>query len=191
MAFTKVSIPKKAGAGAPTGKEPNVLFVKVSQIAKVDGEYTGFPTRDGVKSAAALALKANEEAVGVYITPTTINRFDSSEGDVDKKGWIHNFTGEHPGDETAFADWLEQNLNEDFVMITRECGDSNGTRLHGTPCNPMQFQAEGQDNNEGKMTTLTFASTQRSKFKSMHYVHDLPAIAADYVEGSGSAGGGL
>lgn len=189
--FTKVSIPKIAGAGAPTGKEPNVLFVKVSQIAKVDGKYTGFPTRDGVKSASALTLKDGEEAVGVYITPTTINRFDTSEGDVDKKGWLHNFTGEHPGDETPFADWLQENLNEDFVIITQECADSTGTRLHGTPCTPMQLQSEGQDNNEGKMSTLTFVSTQRTKVKSMHYVHALPAIAADYVEGSGSAGGGL
>lgn len=191
MAFTKVSIPKKTGAGAPTGKDPNVLFIKISQIAKTGGAYSGFPTRDGVKSASALTLNEGEKAVGVYVTPTTINRFDSSEGDVDKKGWIQNFVGEHPGDETPFADWLEENLNEDFVIITKECGDNEGTRLHGTPCNPMQMSVEAQDNNEGKMSTLTFASQQRSKYKSMHYVNDLPEIAADYVEGSGSGSGGL
>ena len=189
MAYSNVSIPKVNAAGSPTGKEPNVLFIKVNQIAKVDGEYTGFPTRDGVKSASALTLKEGEEAVGVYITPTTINRFDSSEGDVDKKGWLHNFTGEHPGDETPFADFLQDNLNEDFVIITRECGDSTGTRLHGTPCTPMQFNAEGQDNNEGKLSTLTFVTTQRLKFKSMHYVHALPTIAADYEAGSSGSGG--
>ncbi len=189
MAYSNVSIPKIPGAGSPSGKEPNVLFIKVSQILKEDGSYTGFPTRDGVKSASALTLKEGEAAVGVYITPTTINRFDSSEGDVDKKGWLHNFIGEHPGDETPFGDFMQDNLNEDFVIITRECGDSNGTRLHGTPCTPMQFAAEGQDSNEGKITTLTCVTTQRLKFKSMHYVHDLPDIAADYETGSSGSGG--
>jgi len=196
MTYTKVSIPKSSGGGAgtPVAKDPNVIFIRVSDLAEdASGNITGFPNRDsqGVKSASDLALKADEKAVGVYITPSTMNRWITTEGDPDKMGIIQNFTGEHPGDESAFAEWIQNNLNEDFLIITKECGDNLGTRLLGTPCNPMKMQIEGQDNNEGKMSALTFASVQRSKYHMMHYTGALPTLADDYSDGSGSAGGGL
>ncbi|MFY0628649.1 MAG: hypothetical protein JXR07_20290 [Reichenbachiella sp.] len=188
MAYTKVSIPKKTGGpGTPEAKEPNVIFILVKDLLKVDGAITGFPDRDsnGVLSTSDLALAVGAEAVGVYCTPSTINRFDSSEGDVDKAGFIQNFSGEHPGDELAFAEWLQNNVNEDFLIISKECSSSAGTRLHGTPCNPMKLEVSGQDNNEGKMSTLTFKSIQRSSKKMMHYVGALPTLAADYASGYG------
>ena len=196
MTYTKVSIRKAAGGGAgtPVAKDPNVIFVRVRDLATdANGVVTGFPTRDaqGILSTASFTMKDGEKAQAVYITPNTINRFDNSEGDPDKAGWTQNFQGEHPGDERPFAEWLQNNLNEDFIIVSKECSDSSGNRVHGTPCNPMKLQAEGQDNNEGKMSTLTFASVQRGKYKAMHYVHSLPAVADDYVEGSGSSGGGL
>jgi hypothetical protein len=196
MTYNKVSIRKAAGGGAgtPTAKDPNVLFLRVRDLATdVNGNVTGFPTRDSqnVKSASGFTLKDGEKAQAIYVTPSTVNRFDNSEGDPDKAGWIQNFTAEHPGDELPFAEWLQNNLNEDFIIISKECGDGAGVRVHGTPCNPMKLQSEGQDNNEGKMSTLTFASVQRGKYKMMHYVHALPAVAEDYTEGSGSSGGGL
>lgn len=195
MAYNKVSIPKKSGGpGAPVPKEPNVIFILVKDLAEdANGNITGFPERDsqGVKSTSDIALKAGEKAQAVYITPSTINRFDSSEGDPDKMGWNSNFSGEHPGDELPFAEWLQNNLNEDFLILSKECGESSGSRLQGTPCNPMKVSVEGQDNNEGKFSTLTFASIQRSKYKMMHYTGSDPDIADDYAEGSGSAGGGL
>lgn len=193
MSYVKVSIPKSTGGpGAPVAKAPNVRFVLVKDLAKdSEGNITGFPTRVGVRGTSVLTLTDGESAVGVYMTPSTINRFDSSEGDPDKQGWTQNFVGEHPGDEEAFNEFLQENLNEDFIIISEECSDSTGTRIHGTPCNPMKLVAEGQDNNEGKMTTLTFASVQRSKQKMMHYALALPALAADYNAGSGSSGGGI
>lgn len=190
MTYTKVSIPKSKGgnAGTPRAKSPNVIFVLVRDL-----EENGFPTRDanGVKSTSNLTLKAGATAQAVYISPTTINRFDSAEGDPDKKGFTQNFAGEHPGDELAFAEWLQNNLNEDFLIISEDCGDNKGTRLHGTPCNPMKLDVEGQDNNEGVMSTLTLAQAQRGLYKAMHYVGTKPALAPNYTDGSGSGGGGL
>jgi len=190
MTYVKVSIPKKAGgAGSPVPKDPNVIFVRVRDILNATGDYEGFPTRSGVMSSGSLSLKEGEKAVGVYLTPITINRFDNSEGDPDKAGFISNFIGEHPGDESHFAEWLQENLNEDFIIISKECSDATGTRLQGTPCNPMKLAVEGQDNNEGKMSTLTFASIQRAKWKMMHYTGDMPDLADAASEGS--AGGGV
>lgn len=195
MTFTKVTIRKSTGGGAgtPKAKDPNVIFILVSDLAKTGEEYSGFPSRDsaGVKSASDITLKEGAVAMGVYMTPSTINRFNSSEGDPDKMGIIQNFVSEHPGEELPFAEWLQNNLNEDFLILSKECGDSLGTRLLGTPCNPLKLTIAGQDNNEGVMSTLTFASVQRGRYGMMHYRGATPALADDYVEGSGSAGGGL
>jgi hypothetical protein len=195
MTFIKVSIPKSAGGGAgtPKGKDPNVIIFLMRDVAKTGAVYSGWPTTDtnGVKSTSNLALVDGAEAFAVYITPSTINRFNTSEGDADKMGWLQNFVGEHPGEELPFAEFLQNNLNEDFGIISLECGDSLGTRLIGTPCAPLKLKSEGQDNNEGVMSTLTFASAQRGKFVMMHYRGTLPTLAANYDEGSGSGGGGL
>lgn len=191
MAYVKVSIPKKAGAaGAPVPKDPNVIFVLVKDILNETGNYEGFPSRDGVKntSASSLQLKAGATAIGVYISPLTINRWDTTEGDPDKVGHISNFTGEHPGDEADFAEFLQENVNEGFLIISRECSDQTGTRIQGTPCNPMQMTYEGQDNNEGKISTLTFAQVMRTRFKMMHYSGDLPDLAPFAGGSSGSSG---
>ncbi|MEQ8548728.1 MAG: hypothetical protein RIC03_12500 [Cyclobacteriaceae bacterium] len=191
--YVKVSLRKAigGGAGAPAAKDPNVIFIRVRDLAvDVDGKITGFPGRDaqGVRSTSDIILKDLEKAQAVYLTPSTINRFDTSEGDADKKGWLQNFSGEHPGDELGFAEWLQNNLNEDFILVSKDCGDGNGTRIHGTPCNPMQVNAEGQDNAEGIMSMITAAQLQRGKYKSMHYRGALPGLAADWVEGSSQGG---
>lgn len=185
----KVSIPKaKGNPGAPEPKSPNIIFINTRDIDT-------FPSRDekGVLITEDLTLKASEKAISLYATPSTINRWDTSEGDPDAKGWIQNLTFDHPGDELEFNEFLQNAIGEDFIIITKECADDKGTRLHGTPCNPMQFNAEGQDNNEGKKTTLTWASVQRSRFKSAHYRGALPEIADPAAEssGSGSDGSGM
>ena len=193
MAYTKVTIRKSpgGGAGTPKAKDSNVIFILVSDLQKTGEEYTGFPARDanGVKSASDIVLKAGAVAQGVYMTPSTINRYNTSDGDPDKMGIIQNFVGEHPGEELPFAEWFQNNLNEDFLILSKECGDNQGTRLLGTPCNPMKLTLEGQDNNEGIMSTLTFASVQRGEYAMMHYRGATPTLADDYSEGSGSGSG--
>ncbi|MEP1891566.1 MAG: hypothetical protein ABJJ14_07850, partial [Cyclobacteriaceae bacterium] len=143
MTYVKSTLRKSTGGGAgtPKAKDPNVIFILVRDLAKTGEAYSGFPTRDsqGVKSTSDIALADGAEAMGVYMTPSTINRFNSSEGDPDKMGLIQNFVGEHPGNELGFDEWLQNNLNEDFLILSKECGDSLGTRLLGTPCNPLKL----------------------------------------------------
>lgn len=191
--MNKVSLPKKDGAAAaPVPKFSNVLFIRVRDLAKdASGKITGFPTKDanGVKMTGAFTMTATEKAVGVYCTPSTISRNDTSEGDDDAVAFIQNFEGHHPGDSLPFNEWVQNNINEDFIIITSECSESDGTRVHGTPCNPMKLTFEGQDNNEAKKGMLKFSQKMRSKFKSAHYTGVLPAIAADAdYDGSGASG---
>lgn len=186
MAIT-VSIPKIAtGAGAPRPKEPNVIFMMASDVLTM-------PSKDGVVSTSNIALKPEKKAYAVYLTPRTINRFDASEGEAadEMAGWLSNFVAQRPGDDQYFAAWLQENLNEGFLILSKECGNSTGARLQGTPCNPLYMAVEAQDNNEGKMSTLTFVSGQRSANKMIDYRGTDPDVYDDPVEGSGSAGGGI
>lgn len=195
--MNKVSLPKKDGAAAaPVPKDSNVIFIRVKDLARdASGNYTGFPARDanGVKMISPFVMTGTEKAVGVYCTPSTISRNDTSEGDDDAVAFTHNFVGHHPGDSLQFNEWVQNNINEDFIIVTRECSEFSGTRVHGTPCNPMKMTFEGQDNNEAKKGMLTFAQKQRSKFKSGHYYGAMPAIAAnaDYSDPQSSEGSGI
>jgi hypothetical protein len=112
-------------------------------------------------------------------------------------GWLSNFVGNRPGDDEFFANWLQENLNEGFLILSKECGDAKGTRLQGTPCNPLYMTVEGQDNEEGIMSALTFVSGQRSFNKMIHYrgtdpaVYDDAVLTEDTGSGTGSGGGGI
>lgn len=184
MAIT-ISIPKVAtGAGAPRPKEPNVIFILASDVLTM-------PTKDGVVSLSSIALKSGKKAYAVYLNNKSINRFDASEGEASDEmaGWLSNFTGLRPGDDQYFAAWLQENLNEGFLILSKECGNSVGTRLQGTPCNPLYMAVEAQDNNEGKSSTLTFVSGQRSHNKMIDYRHADPPVYDNPTEGSGSSGG--
>lgn len=178
--YNKVSLPKASGsAAAPVPKDPNVILVDLKDVKQdpITGEWTGYPARDGggVKITGNILLNAAAKAVALYMTPTTISRNDTSEGDPDAVAFTQNFTGEHPGDELEFAEFIQNNINTDWLIISTECSESKGTRLQGTPCNPMKLTFEGQDDKDAKKGKLTFKQDQRSKFKSAHYYGALPA----------------
>ena len=183
MSYTPVSVPKTgSNPGRPKGKNPNILIVRTQDIET-------FPARDanGVKSAegANLVLKTGANAIAIYATPSTIKRYDTGEGDPDAKGWIQNVEFEHPGDEVAFEEWKENNINENLAALTYRC-DGTGKKLHGTPCEPLQFEVEEQDDKDALKSMVKLKSLMRGA-KSMVYLGDLPSLDTD----SGSAGAGV
>ncbi|WP_439473820.1 hypothetical protein [Algoriphagus formosus] len=185
MTYVKVSLPKiKTGAGAPVPKEPNVIVMRAADVASM-------PTRIGVEAQGNITLKEGKTALAIYLTPRSIARMDSTDGDPQDEmaGWIATVSGNRPGDDKHTAAWLQEDLNEGHILITKECGDAEGTRLHGTPCNPLYFAVEGQDNNEGKMSTLTWTQGQRTRNKTMHYTGEIPTLADAPSEGSSGSGG--
>ena len=193
--YGKVSLPKKSG-GQPVPKDSNVIFIAVGDIKRdAQGKVTGFPTRDaqGVLLTGTFELKENAKAYGVYMTPTTISRGDTPEGDDDAEGFKSTFSGERPGNDLAFAEWVQKNLQEGFIIISRECSDEKGTRVSGTPCNPMKMLPELQDNNEAKKSIMNFEQKMRDGFVTAHYRGTVPALYDDAGDdtGSGSGGGGI
>lgn len=185
MTYVKVSLPKfRTGAGAPTPKKPNVKVYRAADVL-------AFPGRNGVEATGAFTLKEGAKGLAIYLTPRSISRQDSTDGDPQDEmaGWLQGVAGQRPGDDKHTGAFLQEDLNEGHILITDECGDGAGKRIHGTPCNPLYFSAEGQDNNEGKMTTLTWTQGIRSRDKSLHWTGEDPPVADAPGLGSDGEGG--
>lgn len=188
MSYVAVSLPKgRSNPGAPTAKDPNIIFVFLRDIDK-----DAFPKRDSknVLIVDDIVLKTGAKAIGLYVTPSSINRWDTSDGEHDESGFIQNFSASRPGDDLEFAELATELLGEPVIIISKACSENNGVRLQGSPCNPMVLSFESQDNNEANKSTLTFASSQRSRFKTAHYRGEIPELA-DPVNYDGSDAGGL
>lgn len=109
----------------------------------------------------AFALQAEKKPIGVYATQSTINIYDTAEGDPDARGFIHHVDFEHPGSEVEFKEFLNNNVNENLGAIVINCAGED-CKIAGTPCTPLSIStAEGQDNNEANKTTINLASTLR------------------------------
>lgn len=175
MSYTPVSVPKiGTNPGRPRGKDPNMIIVRTQDIET-------FPARDanGVQSEVGenLVLKAGTTAIALYLTPSTIHRFDTGEGDPDAKGWLQNVEGFHPGNDVALEEWKENNISENLVALTFRHGFSD-VRLHGTIEEPLQFTVEEQDDMEKIGTTIRLVSVMRGP-KSMVYLGTKPALDTD------------
>ncbi|WP_313265109.1 hypothetical protein [Sphingobacterium sp.] len=182
MAYKKVSIAKGHGSpGAPKAKDPNIIILLARDILTM-------PARDGVKITTNITLKPGTVGIGLYLTPSSIKRNDNSEGDPDKEGWIQNVVGVHPGDSLEVNEFLEANLGEDFILITKECSTAASVKVHGSLCAPLKLTVEEQDDSEGVGKTLTWKSALRSNEKSVFYTGVIPTIA-EYTGDTSSTDG--
>lgn len=179
MSFTMVSVLKEdKNAGRPIGFKDKVILFKWDDVETM-------PDRDanGVSISGDLVLCTGCTAIEMYVTPETLKVYDTSEGDPDKKGFLQHLEFEHPGDELAYAEFAENAINENFGAIVRAC-DGTRTRLLGTPCCPLQFQHEGQNDNEAVTNMVTFESLRRGP-KIAHYTGAIPELDSD-ASGSGA-----
>jgi len=181
LAYTFVSVPKESdNPGRPVGKNDMLIVFRWSDI-----DVDNMPTRDsgGVRISGNLVFLINKTAVEVYMTPSTVNCWNQSTGDTDKKGFIQNLEGEIPGDGLSISEFLENNVNQNLGAIVRFC-DGRTPRLFGTPCVPLQFEVEGQNNNEANFSKLTLKSVLPGPVIA-HYAGTIPAIDTDSGSGSG------
>ena len=185
MAYTRVSLKQKKGAPRP--KSSLIVLVPYDDIAT-------WPTRgeDDIQTTGDLALANGALAIGMYATATTISRVDTQEGDPDAEGFLQTIAFDHPGNSLEFEHFVQKWIGKPFIVISTECGDQNGQRMHGWKCNPVYFTVEAQDNNEAVKTTLNWSTRLRSGYKSAFYDGAMPTLAPDPAgEGSGSEGGGV
>src|SRR5690606_5327409 len=133
--YVNASVPKKRGPlGAPGPKNPTILLFNTRDVV-------ADPARDdkGVLIVGDLEIAVGALGIAVYATPSSISRGKTIEGDEDAEGIVDNLVFAHPGGSLEIDEFIQNNLGEGFLIITRECGDGQGTRLHGTICNPMKF----------------------------------------------------
>ena len=153
--YAFISVPRKSNnAGRATGKK-NYIY-----LFRWDDVKTFTKDEKGVR-VTAFALQADKKPIGVYATQSTINIYDTAEGDPDARGFIHHVDFEHPGSEVEFKEFLNNNVNENLGAIVINCAGED-CKIAGTPCTPLKMStAEGQDNNEANKTTINLASTLR------------------------------
>lgn len=153
--YAFISVPRKSNnAGRATGKK-NYIY-----LFRWDDVKTFTKDEKGVR-VTAFALQAEKKPIGVYATQSTINIYDTAEGDPDARGFIHHVDFEHPGSEVEFKEFLNNNVNENLGAIVINCAGED-CKIAGTPCTPLSIStAEGQDNNEANKTTINLASSLR------------------------------
>ena len=153
--YAFISVPRKSNnAGRATGKK-NYIY-----LFRWDDVKTFTKDEKGVR-VTAFAFQAEKKPIGVYATQSTINIYDTAEGDPDARGFIHHVDFEHPGSEVEFKEFLNNNVNENLGAIVINCAGED-CKIAGTPCTPLSIStAEGQDNNEANKTTINLASSLR------------------------------
>lgn len=153
MSYAHVSVPKSGyNPGRVMAKDPNIVLFRWDDVASV-------PVRDanGVLIAGDLTLESDANGIKIYATPTTIKVTEETVGDPDKKGFIHNLEFEHPGDELAYEEWAENNVNTNLGAIVKQL-DTGEMKLLGTQGSPLQFTAELQDTNEHVTNIIKLSS---------------------------------
>ena len=153
--YAFISVPRKSNnAGRATGKK-NYIY-----LFRWDDVKTFTKDKKGVR-VTAFALQADKKPIGVYATQSTINVYETAEGDDDARGFIQHVDFEHPGSEVEFKEFLNNNVNENLGAIVINCAGDD-CKIAGTPCTPLKMStAEGQDNNEANKTTINLASSLR------------------------------
>lgn len=153
--YAFISVPRKSNnAGRATGKKNYIYLFRWEDVKTFTKDEKGV-------RVTAFALKAEKKPIGVYATQSTINIYDTAEGDPDARGFIHHVDFEHPGSEVEFKEFLNNNVNENLGAIVINCAGED-CKIAGTPCTPLSIStAEGQDNNEANKTTINLASTLR------------------------------
>lgn len=186
MTYVKASIPKQSdGAGAASPKDPNVIVILAEDIETE-------PTRShgNISLSGNYALKEGAKAIGLYLTPSTIDVGYDSEGDDDAKGFKQRVAGDHPGNDKDVENFIEATVNKGVVILVKACNGSAGvTKAYGSKCAPLLLSPEVTDSKDGNKAHLAWAQTVAQAFLPGIYTGTTPDLAETSSEGSGSGSG--
>lgn len=188
--YAFISVPRKSNnAGRATGKKGYIVLFRWDDVATFTKDAKGV-------RVTAFSFAESKKPIAVYTTQSTINIYDTAEGDPDARGFIHHVDFEHPGSEVEFKEFLNNNVNENLGAIVINCAGED-CKIAGTPCTPLSIStAEGQDNNEVNKTTINMASTLRGDTLGVIAKSLIPVTDDDEINtilgltGTGSSQGG-
>jgi hypothetical protein len=178
--YTPVSISRPADKGRTKPK----LKVLIGRLREV----TTFPDVDdkGILISGNITMAATATVINLEVTPGSIDVSQPSDGDPDSKGFKPKIVVKRPGgQDVAFDEFVENNINEDLFAVIQYAGGKN--KVAGYPGNPLQMSVESSDNAEADVSTLTLEAVMRGR-RISHYAGTIPAIAAVAVESDSGAG---
>ena len=194
--FVKINIPKsnKAAAGAPQGKDPNIVVFEWPEIQND-------PKRDsnGIKIIGNYVFFPGKYAQKIYATSSSISLPPNSDGEEDAIGFNALPEFSHPGSSLEFEEWWQNMTNRSLGVAVR-VGDCDGNeepyyKIYGTRCNPLSLMVEGQDNNEGVKNLVKFQQFRKSTVLPGRYYgtftfDEANVVAQDSTTPDVSAGSG-
>ncbi len=169
--FEDVEKSNVAGAGAALPKDPNVHIMRTKDIAT-------YPERNskGVLEVGTYVMKPGLKPISVYMTSVNQDATYETSGDVDAEQFMQKFVATHPGDTLEFAEFAQNTLGEDLIVIYGTCAN-DGKRVYGTKCSPMRLKNNFQANKDKTGHTLTFEQIQGTRFVPAHYNGVIPTLA--------------
>ncbi|WP_026755038.1 hypothetical protein [Sediminibacter sp. Hel_I_10] len=159
------------GVGAAVPKDPNVHIVRSSDIS-----VSPIRNSKGVLMVGNYVLKPGAKIANVYMTGVNQDATYETSGEVDAEQYMQKFIATHPGDDLEFAEFTQNNLGVDLIVIYGTC-TSNELRVYGTKCAPMRLKNNFQANKDKTGHTLTFEQIQGTRFVPGHYRGVLPTLA--------------
>ena len=153
---------------------------KSDKITIIDAdEILTWPTRD-IASAlydGNFVMQPGKYMVQLYMTASSIKVGYDTEGDPDRKGFVHTIEGEHPGKSREIRAFLQYFTNKNLIIIYEECSTGKMTVL-GTKCAPMQLVPKGEDDKDKTLNTLVFKSIVKAPVLMGDYegTYTLPSV---------------
>jgi hypothetical protein len=175
----RLSVAKPApGAGSPKGKEANATLVYVNDLVK---EMFPNANENGVKLVGNIVLKAGARMQRIYMTDSTQKASHKYEGDPDAGGFMKQYEGSHPGDELEINEFVQNSIEEPFIIIYDVDCNSNMRKVVGLPCNPLYLEPEFMDDDAGVKHTLIFKQRRRDRHVSKFYEGELSFVQNNLV----------
>ena len=93
--YAFISVPRKSNnAGRATGKKGYIVLFRWDDVATFTKDAKGV-------RVTAFSFAESKKPIAVYTTQSTINIYDTAEGDPDARGFIHHVDFEHPSTKTS------------------------------------------------------------------------------------------
>lgn len=158
MPYVKVSVPRPEGnPGRGIQPRDQLTLIDIDDIA-----FMPSPDAKGVVIWDDIVMKPDKYAYNLYMTPGTIEISNPAEGDTDKVGFTPSIKFEHPGNEQAVREFINNSINRKFIIIVRYCS-GKPSDLIGTVCNPCKLTTTYTGNNESSSNEMTFAQISRGE----------------------------
>lgn len=156
-----IPAPSNGAAGAPQGKETDIVIFNWDDIS-------AYPARDsgGVMYDGSFVFKAGKYAWKIYATSSSINMPVTTEGDEDAVGFNALPEFSHPGSSLEIEEFMANNINKPLGVAVRVGGCDGGSsyyKVYGTKCNPLSLIPETQDDNEANKNMIKFQQFRKAQ----------------------------